>query len=327
MLYLFYGDDDLARTEYVRGLLARVEDPMGDLNQTRLAADRLTFGELRHACDSMPFLSDRRIVIVEGLLAKIVKRGPKDFGEQLRAYIPQLPDYTRLFLLENEVDRRTALWKGLAAMAAEKPPRVFLKEFALPKEQELPEWIQQRARHHGGLIDRRTAMELATFVGQNVRVLDQEIRKLVTYAGDQPVTSEAVRLLVPYVQEATVWELVDGIGARDAKKALGVAQRILSDDPSKAIYLHVMITRQIRMLLQVAELVSLGHKQPEIQRQLGMNSFVLGKIMQQARNFSVERLEQAFDHLLDADVAMKSGADQVLTLNLLIVELAGRRAA
>ncbi len=176
-------------------------------------------------------------------------------------------------------------------------------------------------------MDRRAAAELATFVGGNVRLLDQEIRKLVTYAGERPVGVEDIRLLEPYVQEASIWTMVDSIGAKDAKRALGLAQQILNDEPSKAIYLHIMITRQVRMLLQVAELLSLGKAEPEIQRTLGLSPFVLKKVMQQARNFSVQRLEQAFDLLLDADVAMKTGADQVLTINLLIAELASRRAA
>jgi len=326
MIYLFHGTDDLARDEALASLLSRVDDPLGEMNCTRSDGDKIGYGELRHACDSIPFLSDRRIVVVEGLLNRLVKRGPKEFAEQLKSYLAEVPEYTRLFLMEGEVDKRTTLWKKLSEMATAKPPTVYLKEFSLPKEQELPEWVQRRARQHNGLMDRRAAAELAAFVGDNVRLLDQEIRKLVTYAGERPVTLEDIRLLVPYVQEASIWEMVDAIGSKNTKRALSLAQQILSDEPTKAIYLHLMITRQVRLLLQVAELLSLGKTQSEIQRLLGMSSFVLGKIMKQAPNFTVPRLEQAFDRLLDSDVAMKSGADQVLTLNLLIVELASQRA-
>lgn len=327
MLYLFYGTDDLGRSEYVAGLLARVADPMGDLNQMRFDGEKLSFSELRHACDSIPFLSDRRIVIVEGLLARLAKRGPKEFAERLRDYLPAIPDYTRLFLLESEVDKRTALWKALVTLSEQKPPTVFLREFAAPAAEALPEWIQRRGQRHGARIERRVATELATFVGGNLRLLDQELMKLATYAGDRPISSEDLKLLVPYMQEATIWEMVDAIGARNAKGALNAAQKLLRDDPGKAIYLHTMIARQVRMLLQVAELLALGQDQGTIQRTLGMNPYVLKKVIQQARSFPVERLERAFDLLLASDVAMKSGADQVMTLNLLIVDLAGRQAA
>ena len=104
-----------------------------------------------------------------------------------------------------------------------------------------------------------------------------------------------------------------------------MTEQILQDDKSKAIYIHVMITRQVRMLLQVAELMTLGKKQSEIQKTLRLNPYVLKKVMRQARNFTVSHLEKAYDLLLEADVKMKSGQDQTMTLNLLIVELAGRR--
>lgn len=54
MIYLFFGEDELSRDEAVAALLSGIDDPMGDLNQNRLDAASLSFGELRHACDSPP---------------------------------------------------------------------------------------------------------------------------------------------------------------------------------------------------------------------------------------------------------------------------------
>ncbi len=327
MIYLFYGTDDLSRDEYLASLLARVVDPMGDLNTVKLDADKTTFGELRHACDSVPFLSDRRIVIVRGLLEKIVKRGPKDFAERLIDYAHQMPDYARLFLLENGIDQRTAIWKSFQKFAVEKPAPVFLKQFEAPGEKALPEWIQQRTQKQGGRIDRPAAIELGNCVGIHLRLLDQEIQKLVTYANGRPITTEDVNTLVPYVQEASIWDIVDAIGQKDTRRALTTAQQLLQDDPNKAIYLHSMITRQVRMLMQVCDLSTLGKPASDIQKTLGMTSFVYNKVSQQAKNFTIPRLEKAYDQLLEADVAMKTGANQTLTLNLLIVELSSKRAA
>ncbi len=325
MIYLFYGTDDLSRNEYVASLFARIEDPLGDLNQTRLDPKALTFNQLRQTCDAFPFLTQRRIIVIEGLLNKLSKRGPKSFTQQLVPYFSQIPDYTRLFLLEQNVDKRSVLWKRLDKLSKQKKPVVYLKEFMLPDQRQLPSWIQTRAQRHGGRIDRHAAGQLAMFVSDDIRLLDQEIRKLVTYANDRPVNSDDVRQLVPYMQEASIWDMVDAIGAKNVKKALIMTEKILQDDTSKAIYIHVMITRQVRMLLQVAELITLGKKQSEIQKTLRLNPYVLKKVMKQARNFTVSHLEKAYDLLLDADVQMKSGQDQTMTLNLLIVELAGRR--
>ncbi|MCB0076983.1 MAG: DNA polymerase III subunit delta [Anaerolineales bacterium] len=326
MIYLFFGEDELSRDEAVAALLSGIDDPMGDLNQNRLDAASLSFGELRHACDSPPFLSDRRIVVVTGLLQRLAK-GNKDFAEQFVNYIPTMPPYSRLFLLEGSVDKRMTLWKRLDELSGQKPPTVFVREYGVPQGRDRAKWVQQRAQRYGGQIGSAAATLLADVVGDDLRLIDQEVRKLVTYAGDQPVSTDDVQAIVPYMQEMTIWELVDAVGMRKVSVALAAAERILSEDPSKGIYLHIMITRQIRLLLQVAELKALGQSQQQIRSALKLHSFVAGKLFNQANNFTVERLVAAYDRLLDSDIALKSGADHALTLNLLIVDLAGRRAA
>ena len=85
-----------------------------------------------------------------------------------------------------------------------------------------------------------------------------------------------------------------------------------------------MMERQGTPLDEISE-PTLNAAESEIQKTLRLNPYVLKKVMRQARNFTVSHLEKAYDLLLEADVKMKSGQDQTMTLNLLIVELAGRR--
>ena len=80
MFYILHGDDDFGRDEELARLRNRMagDDPaMADLNTVILDSQKLTLGELRHACDSIPFMADRRLVIVHGLLARLVPSGRK----------------------------------------------------------------------------------------------------------------------------------------------------------------------------------------------------------------------------------------------------------
>ena len=53
-----------------------------------------------------------------------------------------------------------------------------------------------------------------------------------------------------------------------------------------------------------------------------MHSFVAGKLYQQSQRFSLSQLEQIYHHLLDIDVAVKTGRhDMVTALNLLVAGL------
>lgn len=321
MFYIFYGSDDLARDEALSAILARVPDPaMAELNTTRLDGRKLTFSELRYACDTVPFLTERRIVIVDGLLERL-KNGPKEFADQLAAYLGELPAHARLFLIEGDkIDKRMGLWKR--AVQLEEAKKGVIREFEKPKREQLPRWIQHRTRQKGGQIDHRAAEELATFVGDDLRLLDSEIDKLVTYADGDLITQETVRTLVPYTAEANIFGLMDAIGQRDLRRAMSSLQQLLNQNAAPP-YLHFMLTRQIRILLQVKELSELGSTQAEIRQKLGLHPFVVEKTLKQVGRFTLESLEAAFERLLDADYAMKTGqVEPELALQLLVADLA-----
>lgn len=321
MFYIFFGADDLSRDEALRGLLARVPDAaMAELNTTRLDGRKVTFSELRHACDAMPFLTDRRIVIVTGLLERL-KNGPKEMADQLRDYLGALPATARLFLVESDkIDRRLALWKTAQQLAAQN--RGVIKEFAAPEKGTLPTWIRQRTQRHGGKIEPRAAEELATYLPDDLRLLDAEIDKLVTYAGERPITLHDVHLLVPYAAEANIFEMADAIGRRDVRGAVARLQRLIADG-EHPLRLLPMISRQVRMLLQLKELSEAGATPNEIREKLGLHPFVIQKTLPQTKNFSFADLERAFEQLLETDVAIKTGqSEPELAIEMLVAQLA-----
>jgi DNA polymerase III delta subunit len=53
-----------------------------------------------------------------------------------------------------------------------------------------------------------------------------------------------------------------------------------------------------------------------------MHNFVAGKLYQQAQQFSLPQLEQIYHHLLEVDVGVKTGRnDMVTALNLFVAGL------
>ena len=111
------------------------------------------------------------------------------------------------------------------------------------------------------------------------------------------------------------------MGNRHGKKAAILLQQKLQEgtDP---FYLFAMFVRQIRLLIQLKEQVDEGHRPPAISKNLKMHSFVTGKLFQQAQHFSLPQLEQIYHHLLDIDVGVKTGRnDMVTALNLFVAGL------
>ncbi len=332
MFYLLYGADEFSRQEALAQMKHKLGDPTtASLNTTLLDGRSLTLADLQAACDTVPFLADKRLVIVEGLAARWERRQPgegvepkpfaksdRELEEALQGYLGQLPDSTRLVFVDDEVSASNPLLRLAKAHSG------YVKEFPPRRGRELHAWIAERVKQKGGRITNEAVAALAVFVGENLRLLDQEIEKLLTYSGPgRDVQKADVEALVPYAREARIFDLVDAIGQRQRETALRLLHQMLDEGTAPA-YLMVMFARQFRMLLQGRELLDGGAGKEAIVAALKLHPFVADKVLLQGRNFTMEHLERIYRRLLDADVAMKTGrAEETVALDLLVVELTG----
>lgn len=335
MYYILHGEDELSRSEAINRLRVKMGDPQfADLNTTQFDGRKLSLGELQHACDAVPFLTDKRLVIVENMLARFDPRRAKsedDAGEteeeanptlakDLIAYLERLPDTTRLVFVESKtLAKNNPVLKHALSIGDEK--KAYVKEFTAPTERALPKWIQDRVKAKGGTIEPGAITELAAHIGTDLRLLDNEIEKLMTYRAKETIRAEDVRTLVASVRESDVFALVDAIGRRETKSALKLLHDQLHHNAAP-IYLLAMITRQFRLLLQMKDLATRGRTMEEAREQLKLHPFVASKTWNQALNFSLPQLEAIYQKLLDTDVAIKTGrSEPVLALDILIAEL------
>jgi DNA polymerase-3 subunit delta len=325
--YVFHGADEFTLAEMLADFKRRLGPPdTVDLNTTRLDGKRLSLAELRHACDAIPFLAEKRLVVVEGLLTRLTSRENKELAatqkEYLAAlanYLLQLPDTTRLVFVE---DKPLPAQHPILKLAQEEA-RGYARQFDAPKDKALPGWIHKRVRKHGGEIEPQAAQQLGDVVGSDLRLLDQEIVKLVTYTNAQrPIAKADVDAVVPYAQAAVVFDMVDALGRRDGRTASQTLHRLL-DAGEHPMGLLAMVVRQFRLLIQVKELRSGGATARDVAQALGLHPFPAGKLYNQANHFTAEQLEAVYRHLLDADVDIKTGQiEPEAALDLLVAGLA-----
>lgn len=304
LFYVLHGSDEFTRAEAVAQLRQRLGPPeMADLNTTWLDGGTVTLGELVHACETVPFLSERRLVVVEGLLTRLWPKGERVFLDGLLRLLQALPETTRLVFIEEG----TLAEAHPVLRLAREHHRGFARSFEPPTPLVLPRWIVQRVQSHGGQIEPEAAARLARLIGQDLRLLDQEIQKLVTYAGPQQrVTVAQVERLVPYAQQAVIFDLVDALGQREGKLAASTLQQLLEEGQNPQGIL-AMIVRQFRLLIQAKELREGGESPASVARILGLHPFPAGKLYRQAANFTMTQLEQVYRHLLQTDLDIKGG--------------------
>jgi DNA polymerase-3 subunit delta len=299
---------------------------MVDLNATVLDGKRITLADLRHTCDAIPFLAEKRLVIVEGLLTTLsprkgqeLSRAKKKLLSDLAEYLRHLPSTTRLVFVE----RRALPPSHPIVEVARREERGYVKHFERPDAKALPRWIKKRLQKHGGRIEPRAAQRLAAAVGADLRLLDQEIVKLATYANsERPITEMDVEKLVPYSQEAVIFDLVDALGHRDGRTAAETLRRLL-EEGEHPLGLLGMIVRQFRLLIQVKELKAKGVSSRDSAKALKIHPFPASKLCNQATHFTSAQLEKIYRHLSETDLEIKTGRiDSELALDLLVAGLA-----
>ena len=327
MFYILYGQDDFSLSQ----ALEKIKADLGDretvaTNTTNLDGQRLTLGELRNKCDTAPFLSSRRLVIVEGLLGRFeIKQSRTRTGkgksgnglgewEGLDSYIQQMPDTTVLVLVDGEVKNNNSLLKKLSPLAE-------VRTFALLRGKDLKAWMRQRVKQEGGDISPQAVNLLAELIGGDLWAMDGEIQKLSLYSQERPISEDDVRKLVTCIQEANIFALVDAVAEGRAELAQRILHR-LYDEGVAPTHILVMITRQFRLIAQARELEK-GLSRLQIQDRLGLKqSYIVDKTLDQAKLYDFEGVKRAYDELLATDLAIKTGKySDKLALELLVTEL------
>jgi DNA polymerase-3 subunit delta len=163
---------------------------------------------------------------------------------------------------------------------------------------------------------------LTEIAGDNLWTLANELEKLSLYAGERRIEEEDVKRLTSYTREANVFAMVDAIVERRASAAMQTLQQLLSDGMAPP-YLLVMITRQLRLMVQAKEMVDQKTPISRMTEELGVSPYYpIERLLKQTSGYSMPRLIEVYRKLLDTDIAIKTGKWKgELALELLIAEV------
>ena len=335
-IYILYGEDAFGRDEAVQLLKRRIRElPAGEHNLTEFGPET-SVSELRMAADVVPFLADRRMVIVRGLLGRLAGRGQRrgsgrtrknaaeaaenaiDEYAQLLAYLPEVPQSTSLALVEDGRLSPEPLSKAIPR------GRAAVREY--PRVVDVPHWIRDRARVHEVGLDEDAVRELAQLGGTELRRLDSELRKLRDFADGRTVSRADVRELV-VGRDVAVWGLLDGLSERRQDKALRGLRALYSQGESPEALLGRDIAPHYRRLMVAHELkhASRAERSAIDVTTLGLNPNTVGKWMEQASAFDRTELERALTLLLELDRQIKMGeTESEAALEVTVAELCTR---
>jgi DNA polymerase-3 subunit delta len=314
-VYILHGDDSLAISEFIAKLRDKLGDPASaQMNVQRFDGQFLDFSKFQETCTTLPFISKRRIVILDNVKAVVKSREQED---ALLDLLAMLPPSTALVITESEVlNEKTS---SLIKWARENKGSAFIRLCSMPKGAQFVSWITKRCQVMGGSIEHQAAHLLSELVANNSRLADRELEKLLDYVNrERAIRVQDVEQLTPFHGQSNVFAMVDAVGQRDGKQVFTHLRRLLDDHPPR--YAFSMIIRQFRLLIMAREALDSNTNPRKV---LKVPDFVADKVSSQARNFSLPDLERIYHKLLDIDVGSKSGrTDLEVALDSLLASLA-----
>ena len=306
-VYLLYGEEAFLKQSYKKKLRAAIS---GDdtMNYNYFEGKGLDVNELISLADTMPFFSERRLILIEdsGFF--------KTSSEALAEYLPMMPDTTCIVFVEEAVDKRNKLYKKVKDLG-------HIAEMKRQDSAQLARWAATILAQNGRKITPSTMNLFLERVGDDMENIRMELEKLISYTmGSEVVTAEDVKVITTVQITNKIFDMVAAITAGKTKRAMDLYEDLLTlrEPPMRILFL---IARQFNQLYQIKDLREQGYDSGAIAKKAGLAPFIAKKSLAQASKFEKDTLRQAVEDCVETEAAVKSGRlGDRLGVELLIVK-------
>ncbi|GHU44113.1 DNA polymerase III subunit delta [Clostridia bacterium] len=291
-VYLLYGEERYLKRQY-KDKLANAILPADDtMNRSSFDGKDVKPAEVIDLAETLPFFAERRLLILTG--SGLMKSG----GEELSDYMKNIPPFTYFLFVEDEVDKRSKLYKSVKAAG-----RVV--EFPRQTQAVLSKWILMRLKKENKQITETALHSFLQAVGDDMDYIEKELEKLLCYTmGKDSIEDSDIADICVFPVTNHIFDMINAMAERNPTKTLSYYYELLAlkEAPMRILFL---IVRQFRILMMVKELA--GASSAEIASKVGIPPFTVKKDLMQAKSFSKERLKEAFFDCGETEEAVKSG--------------------
>lgn len=312
-VYLLYGEEAYLKKQY-KDKLKHAMVPEGDtMNFSAFEGKSINPKEIIDLAETLPFFADRRVILIEnsGFF--------KNACEELAEYLPQVAPATHFIFVEDEVDKRSKMYKAAKASGR-------IVEFLPQTEELLTRWILGRLKREGKNITGSVMQLFLTKTGTDMGNIDRELEKLLCYTLDRDViTAEDVEAVVTEQTTNKIFEMVNAVAEHNQRRALDLYYDLLTlkEPPMRIMFL---ISRQFQILFHIRDMAAKGLDQQTMAKKAGIPPFAVRKNVSQAKGFTMEQLKQALCDGAELEEAVKTGRmDDQMAVELFLMKYSAKQ--
>ena len=315
-IYLFTGTEEVRNRTKMERILSQL-----DANKTSITkydADFISIGEIMEDAITIPFLADTKVIIVKNPRFLTKEPSPiKHDPSSLIKYLKNPSDTTVLMFdaVGHKLDEDLEVVKAFKKYA-------YIVDTQDLEPVEYRAWVKRLFVLNNVDINDDALTLLVDYVKKDSVRMEQEVNKLTNYVGlGNKVKEEDVKeLVIPNVDDA-VFLLIKAIVAKDKKQVIKIYNS-LAGNTQDIMGIISMVSLTFVDLLSTAKLLQEGYKQGEIASLFKISNGRAYYLVNDAKTFKVETLEDYVVKLSKLDYQIKSGQiDKNLGMELILLNI------
>ena len=321
--YFFYGEENFLAHQFIDDLKKVLfPDEEGEPVIERFSLASHPWRDIIDSARTTPLLfSSSRLIIIESPPRK--KENIPSPKEELSSsdkkvleeyFSSPVPNTVLAAIFPGKIRKTSGLIKFLSTLPSS---AVSVKETKPLKNWELISWIERKLYFWGKVADQDAVERLIELAGNNLRRIDNEIEKVVTYVGENKnVSVDDVSQVTGWVRSFVEWELSESLDRADYKQCLIVVNKLLDKEGMVPVNIMGLIAGFFRDLLLVKLRLNEGKKdrksifkevKPQILEKYGrLYQDKFKQLFSMADSVSMQNLKHILSLLRDVDLKLRT---------------------
>jgi DNA polymerase-3 subunit delta len=294
-VYFFYGDEPYLLGQIPdRFKFSVLDENTIDFNLNVFYGGTSDVLTIKEAIETLPVMTAYRLVILKNA------EDIKEAGWAEMESIFKNPVLSTVFVIcADKVDKRKKSIKLIFDTAV-------TAEFKKPYENQIPQWINHLAQNNELKFSIDATHRLHRLVGNNLSELENQILKLKSYIGSKTVVElKDINEVVSNSKEESVFDFTRAIGQKDRVSALEQLVQLI-DQGQNEVGIVSLLARHMRILLTVRSGLDQGYGGAKLASIAQVPAYFIEGYCDQARVWSVPKIQDALVVLNETDKALKS---------------------
>ncbi|MFT5872112.1 MAG: DNA polymerase-3 subunit delta [Clostridium sp.] len=322
--YLFCGPDEKLIKNYVKFVTDNIlSSKYMDLNYSKFDGSKTDFEIIMDACETMPFMSEKKVVVVYRASFLDDSGGSKNSGDLKSKNFALLSEY-----LSNPAPHCILIIYYVFISDREKPSykikKLDKKACVIKVDKLKGEFLQKKCKDlfetSGKNIGKSELTLFCSQVDNNMDIILNEIEKLVSFAGVREITKEDILAMMPQKSENDIFNLVDYLSQKNIKRALDILNELIYKGEKIPLILF-MIGRQFNLLFNIKLGIDSGKSKEVLASELKLHPYICEKMISQSMKFTINALRRNIELCVNTEKTLKStSTDDKINMEVFMIK-------